>query len=84
MKLWRRDAACGENAILETLLGVTAGNPEIRRTGVGRPERFTLPGVMVVGFSGKQKLWKTLSSEDFRGVLTAMALEEEHALAKIF
>lgn len=81
LKLCRRDAACGENAILGRLFGVTAGNPEIRRTGVGRPDRLTLAGVM--DFSGKQ-LWNTLSSEAFRGVLTAMALEEEHALAKTF
>lgn len=84
LMLCRRDAACGENAFLGTVLGVTAGNPEIRRTGVGRPDRLTLAGVMVAEVSGKQKLCKTLSSEAFIGVLTAMALEEEHALAKTF
>lgn len=46
--------------------------------GVGRPDRFTLAGVMVADLSGKQKLCP------FIGVLTAMALEEEHALAKTF
>lgn len=78
LKLCRRDAACGEIAILGTVLGVTAGNPEIRRMGVGRPDRFTVAGVMVADLSGKQKLCP------FIGVLTAMALEEEHALAKTF
>lgn len=84
LKLCRRDAACGENAALGTVLGVAAGSPESRRTGVGRPDRFTLAGVMVEDFPGKQKFWKTLSSEAFIGVLTAMALEGEYALAKTF
>lgn len=39
---------------------------------------------MAADLSGKQKPWKALSSEPVMGVLTAMALEEEQALANTF
>jgi len=41
----------GENTVLGVVLGVAAGNPEIRRTGVGKADRFKLAGVMETGLS---------------------------------
>lgn len=49
------DPTCGEDAILGAVLGVTAGNPEIRRTGVGKPDRFRLAGVMETDLLGNPK-----------------------------
>lgn len=55
LELWQKDAAHGGNAILGAVLGVATGSPDIRRTGVGKPDRFRLAGVMETDLSGKQE-----------------------------
>lgn len=54
LEFWQTDAACEENAILGADLGATAGKPEIRRRGVGKPDRFRLAGVMETDLSEEQ------------------------------
>lgn len=81
LELWI-DATHGEDAILGAVLGVAAGNPEIRRTGVGKADCFRLAGVMEMDLSRTPEFWNTPSSDAFTGVLTAMALRKEHTLTK--